>query len=51
MNKLKNISKKLVIFLVIFSFLVGIFPLIFNTENLWKKASVFSSFVIYICNV
>ena len=37
MNKLKNISKKLVIFLVIFSFLVGIFPLIFNTETVYAK--------------
>ena len=37
MNKLKNISKKLVIFLVIFSFLAGIFPLNFNTEKVYAK--------------
>ena len=37
MNKLKNISKKLVIFLVIFSFLAGIFPLNFNTETVYAK--------------
>ena len=35
MNKFKNVSKRLVVFLVLFSFLVGLLPLNFNTETVY----------------
>lgn len=37
MSKLRNISKRLVVFLLMFSFLVGILPLNFNTEKVYAK--------------
>ena len=48
MNKLKNVSKRLVIFFILFSFLAGLLPLNFNTEKVYAKSKEAGTCYLFI---